>query len=211
MNVVAFNGSPKKEGNTFHALRMVGKELEAAGIEMEIIHVGNKKIRGCMACNMCGKNKDEKCIFADDEVNEWIQAIKEADGILLGSPVHFSGVAGTMKAFLDRAFYVNGSNRNMFRHKVGASIAVVRRSGGIPTVDQLNKYIQYAEMVMPSANYWNVIHGTSPGDVFKDAEGIQIMKVLGKNMAWTLKNLEAGKDAVEEPERQRKVMTNFIR
>jgi len=105
MKVVAFNGSPKKEGNTYHGIKMVAEELEKEGIEVEIIHVGNKNIRGCLACNGCAKNQDEKCVIKD-EVNEWIQKMKEADGIILGSPVHYASVGGTMKSFLDRAFYV---------------------------------------------------------------------------------------------------------
>ncbi|MBP1865460.1 multimeric flavodoxin WrbA [Clostridium tetanomorphum] len=115
MKVVAFNGSPKKEGNTYHAIKMVAEELERKGIEVEIIHVGNKTIRGCLACNACTRNRNEKCIIDNDEVNEWIQKMKEADGIILGSPMHYSAIAGTMKSFLDRAFYVAGGG--MLRHR----------------------------------------------------------------------------------------------
>ena len=163
MKVVAFNGSPKKEGNTYHGIKMVAEELEKEGIEVEIIHVGNKTIRGCLACNGCARNQDEKCVIKD-EVNEWIQKMKEADGIILGSPVHYASVGATMKAFLDRAFYVTSVNKSMLRHKVGAAVVAVRRSGGIPTFDQLNNYINYSEMLMPTSNYWNVIHGTAPGE-----------------------------------------------
>ena len=211
MKVVAFNGSPKKEGNTYHAIKIVTDELEKEGIETEIVHVGNKSIRGCIACNQCIKNKDEKCGIHSDEVNEWIQKMKHADGIILGSPVHYSAIAGTMKSFLDRAFYVTGVNDGMLRHKVGVSVAAVRRSGGITTFDQLNNYINYSEMIIPTSNYWNVIHGTRPGEALKDEEGTQIMRVLGKNMAWCLKLIENGKDVVDEPEREKKVYTNFIR
>lgn len=209
MKVVAFNGSPKKEGNTYHAIKMVTDELEKEGIEIEIIHVGNKTIRGCLACNTCARNKNEKCIVDNDEVNEWIQKMKEADGIILGSPVHYSSIGGTMKSFLDRAFYV--ANTGILRHKVGAAVVAVRRSGGVTTFNQLNNYINYAEMLMPNSNYWNVIHGTSPGEAIGDEEGRQIMKVLGKNMAWLMKLVENGKGKVKEPERENKVFTNFIR
>ncbi|MGL5459491.1 MAG: flavodoxin family protein, partial [Cetobacterium sp.] len=131
MKVVAFNGSPREKGNTYLALRMVGEELEKEGIELEIIHVGNKAIRGCIGCNGCAKNRDEKCVMSEENfVNEWIQKIKEADGVLLGSPVHFASLGATMKAFLDRAFYVASVNGGLFRHKVGASVVAVRRSGG---------------------------------------------------------------------------------
>lgn len=211
MKVVAFNGSPKNEGNTYHGLKLVLDELEKEGIDTEIINVGNKAVRGCMACGKCIKNKDEKCAINNDPVNEWIQKMKDADGILLGSPVHYSAIGGTMKSFLDRAFYVSGVNGNMLRHKVGAAVVAVRRSGGLPTFTQLNNYINYSEMLIPTSNYWNVIHGTRPGEVLQDEEGKQIMRVLGKNMAWTMKLVEHGKDNVKAPEREGKKFTNFIR
>lgn len=208
MKVVAFNGSPKKDGNTYHAIRMVADELEKEGIEVEIVHVGNKIIRGCIACNACKKNNNEKCIFDNDIVNECVQKMKEADGIILGSPVHYSAIGGTMKSFLDRVFYVAGGK--LLRHKVGATVVAVRRSGGIPTFNQLNNYINYAEMLMPTSNYWNVIHGAAPGEVTQDEEGKQIMRVLGKNMAWLMKLVENGKGTVKEPEREDKTFMNFI-
>ncbi|MDR3597333.1 flavodoxin family protein [Clostridium sp.] len=210
MKVVAFNGSPKKEGNTFHGIKMVAEELEKEGIEVEIIHVGNKSIRGCLACNGCVRNQNEKCVI-QDEVNEWIQKMKEADGIILGSPVHYASLGATMKAFLDRAFYVTSVNKSMLRHKVGASVVAVRRSGGVPTFEQLNNYLNYSEMLMPTSNYWNVIHGTAPGEAKEDEEGRQIMRVLGKNMAWLMKLIEFGKGKIQEPEGEGKIFTNFIR
>lgn len=211
MKVTAFNGSPNKEGNTYHAIKVVAAELEKEGIETEIVHVGNKSIRGCIACNQCVKNRNERCGIANDEVNDWIQKMKEADGIILGSPVHYSSIAGTMKSFLDRAFYVTGVNNGMLRHKVGASVVAVRRSGGLPTFDQLNNYINYSEMLIPTSNYWNVIHGTRPGEALQDEEGVQIMRVLGQNMAWLMKLVENGKETVAKPEREKKTFTNFIR
>lgn len=211
MKVIAVNGSPRKEGNTYHSLQAVGAELQKAGIEFEIIQVGNKAVRGCMACGMCAKNQDERCVIATDDVNEWIQKLKQADGIILGSPVHFSGIAATMKAFLDRAFYVASVNKGMLRHKVGATVVAVRRSGGVATFDALNHYINYAEMMMPGSNYWNVIHGTAPGEAAQDEEGQQIMRILGKNMAWLMKTLEAGKQSVPAIEPEGKVFTHFIR
>lgn len=209
MKVVAFNGSPKKEGNTYHAIKMVEEELKQEGIAVEIIHVGDKAIRGCLACNACVRNKNGKCIIDNDEVNIWIQKMREADGILLGSPVYYSAIAGTMKSFLDRAFYV--ANDGSLRHKVGAAVVAVRRSGGVTTFNQLNNYINYAEMLMPSTNYWNVIHGTAPGEAIEDEEGKQIMRILGKNMAWLMKLVNNGKKTIKEPEREGKVFTNFIR
>ncbi|WP_286821460.1 flavodoxin family protein [Desulfobacter sp. UBA2225] len=211
MKVVGFNGSPNKKGNTACSLNMIFEELENAGIETEMIHVGKKKIQGCTACLDCVKKQNQACSLDDDPVNEWIQKIKAADGILLGSPVHFSGVAGTMKSFLDRAFFVASVNGGLFRNKVGAAVAAVRRSGGISTVDSLNHYINYSEMVMPSSNYWNVAHGLAPGQVTQDGEGKQIMAVLGKNMAWLMKIMEHGKEQFPPPEPVAKIMTNFIR
>ena len=211
MKVVGFNGSPNKKGNTACSLNMVFEELENAGIETEMIHVGKKKIQGCTACLDCVKKQNQACSLDDDPVNEWIQKIKAADGILLGSPVHFSGVAGTMKSFLDRAFFVASVNGGLFRNKVGAAVAAVRRSGGISTVDSLNHYINYSEMVMPSSNYWDVAHGLAPGQVMQDGEGKQIMAVLGKNMAWLMKIMEHGKEQFPPPEPVAKIMTNFIR
>lgn len=211
MKVIAFNGSPKPEGNTYHAIKIVMTELEEQGIETEIIQVGKKNIHGCVACNLCAKNRDEKCGFDDDEVNEWIQKIKNADGIILGSPVHYAAIGSTMKSFLDRAFYVSTMNGNLFRHKVGASVVAVRRSGGVPAFNQLNNYMNYAEMMMPGSNYWNVIHGTLPGEVEQDLEGVQVMRILGKNMAWMMKLIENGKDAIPAPEQEQKQPMSFIR
>lgn len=210
MKVIAINGSPKKEGNTYHAIKLVANKLEEANIEVEILHIGNKVIRGCTACNQCAKNRNEKCII-DDEVNSALQVLKDADGIILGSPTHYSAIGGTMKSFLDRLFYVAGNNNSMFRNKVGAAVVAVRRSGGVPTFNQLNNFINYAEMVMPTSNYWNVIHGTMPGEVLQDAEGVQIMEVLGTNMAQVLKQMEATKEISDENKLVRKKFTNFIR
>lgn len=210
MKVVAFNGSPKKEGNTYHAIQLAAKQLEAQGISVDIIHVGNKVIRGCMACGQCAKNKNEQCIYKD-EVNDWIQEMKAADGIIIASPTHYAGIGGTMKSFLDRAFYVTGMNGGMLRHKVGASIVAVRRSGGIPTFTQLNNFLSYAEMMMPTSNYWHVIHGTQPGEALEDTEGVQIMEILGNNMAMMLKQREATEAIRNENPPIKKKYMNFIR
>ncbi len=211
MKVIGFNGSARKKGNTAGSLSTVFAELEKAGIDTELVHVGKETVRGCIACYGCVKNQDEACTLKDDPVNEWIQKMKAADGILLGSPVYFSGVAGTMKSFLDRAFFVSSVNGGLFRHKVGAAVAAVRRSGGVPTVDTLNHYINYSEMIMPSSNYWNVAHGMNPGEMEQDGEGKQIMEILGRNMAWIMKVIEAGKEQLPPPEALPKTMTNFIR
>lgn len=211
MKVVMFNGSPNKEGNTYHALRIVANELEKEGLETEIIHVGNKTIRGCIACGYCTKNKNGKCVITTDPVNEWVEKMIDADGIILGSPVHYSAIAGTMKSFLDRAFRVAEANDSMLRLKAGAAVVAVRRAGGIPTFDQLNNYINHSEMIIPTSNYWNVINGRLPGEVLQDEEGNQIMRILGKNMAWLIKLIENGKESIEKPRLEEKIFTNFIK
>jgi multimeric flavodoxin WrbA len=209
MKVVAINGSPHKDGNTAYALKQTGAELQKEGIEFEVIEVGGKHVRGCIGCNKCAENQNEKCNFTNDIVNESVAKMKEADGIVLGSPVYYSGIAGTMKCFLDRTFYVAAVNGNLFRHKVGASVAAVRRTGGSMTFNGLNHYLSISEMLVPSSNYWNVIHGLEPGDAAQDEEGVQIMRMLGKNMAWMLKRREASKNV--EPAESEKIFTNFIR
>jgi len=210
MKVVAFNGSPNGEGNTFQALRTVADELEKQGIEVEICHIGHEAIRGCQACRGCVKNKNQKCIH-EDGVNEWIQKMIAADGILFGAPVHYADIGGTMKSFLDRAFFVSSANGNLFRHKVGAGIVAARRAGGVFAMDQLNHYITYSEMVVPTANYWNVAYGLKKGDASLDLEGMQIMRMLGKNMAWVMKLVEHGEGVIDKPMPEDKVYFNMAR
>ena len=211
MKVLAINGSPHKNGNTAYAINVVAAELAKEGIETEVVTIGNKLVHGCLGCGRCYREKDEKCVFEDDIVNEMFQKIKDVDGLILGSPIHYAGMGGVMSTFLDRLFYVNGANGNLLRHKVGVAIGAVRRSGGIPAVNQLSKYLEYSEMVIPTSNYWNVIHGLMPGDAEKDGEGNQIMRILGKNMGWLMNVIEAGKGKIAKPEKEVKVMTNFIR
>lgn len=209
MKVIAINGSPKAEGNTYHGLKIVCESLENEGISTEIIHVGNKNIRGCIGCGGCSVNKNEKCVI-DDEVNDIIQKLKNADGIIIGSPVYYASMAGTMKCFLDRAFYVAGAgNDGLFRHKVGASVAVARRSGEVATFDHLNHYFTVSEMFVVPSKYWNVIHGRMPGEAIQDEEGVQTMRVLGKNMAFLIKAIDKSK--ADLPEKEQKIMTSFIR
>ncbi len=211
MKVLAINGSPKAKGNTYHALMEVGKGLEKYKIELEIAQIGNKLIHGCVGCGGCVKRKDGTCVLPDDGINELYAQAREADGIILGSPVYFSGIAGTMKSAMDRLFYVNGANGNAFRQKAGAAVAAVRRSGGMPTFDQLKYYLNYCEMIMPGSTYWNVIHGAKPGEVLEDLEGVQVMQMLGENMGFLMQSLAAAKEQVSQPEKAKKVWTNFIR
>lgn len=208
MHVIAINGSPREKGNTFYALEMIANELKNQDITTEIIHIGNKNIRGCTACGGCFQNQDERCVI-DDEVNGIIQKMKAADGIIIASPVYYASITGTMKCFLDRAFFVAGANGGLYRHKAGASVAVVRRSGEVATFDHLNHYFTIAEMFVPGSNYWNIIHGRHEGEVLKDEEGVQTMRVLAKNLAWLMKQLKDNAESL--PKREEKIMMNFIR
>jgi len=210
MKVVAINGSPKAEGNCARALSRLGSTLSREGIGFEEVRVGGAAIRGCTACGSCSKRGDGKCVFSDDPVNETVAKMAAADGIVLASPVYYSGVAGTMKCFLDRAFYVAGAGA-LYRHKVGAALVAVRRSGGSSTLDCLNHYLSYSEMIVATSNYWNIVHGLVPGEVDRDAEGGQIVDVLAANLAWLLKMREATKGSLPPPPRAAKVMTNFVR
>lgn len=209
MKVVALNGSPRKKGNTAHAIDLVLDELVKQGIEVEVLQIGSMETSGCTGCNACFKHRNEKCIIEGDQVNDFIQKMKEADGLLLGSPVYWADINGTMKSFLDRVFYVAGANGGLFRHKVGAAVVSVRRTGGIHAFQTLNQYLQYSEMFIPTSNYWNVLHGNRPGEVLQDHEGQQIARLLGKNMAFLLQSVSANKSALPEPEE--KVWTSFIR
>lgn len=207
MKIVAFNGSPKQNGNTYSAIKLVTDKLDKAGYSTEIVHVGNSLLRGCLACGQCEKNKNEQCVI-DDQVNDWIGLMSEADGIIIGSPTHSSAIAGTMKCFLDRAFYVMHVNDNMLRHKVGVSVVTARRSGGVSTFNQLNNYLNYSEMIIPTSLYWNVIHGSKPGEVLEDKEGVQIIEILAENMILALKQRTKKKDDFKS---QQRVTMNFIR
>ncbi len=210
MKVIAINGSPRPKGNTWFALKTVGEVLTKEGVDFEIIHIGNKHIHGCSACRQCAKNQDDKCAVRNDELNHYLPMLKQADGIILGSPVYYSGIAGTMKCFLDRSFYVAGANGNWMRHKVGASLVSVRRSGGSMTLNSLNHYLTISEMMVVSSNYWNIIHGAQEGEAERDLEGVQIMQVLGANMAWLLKMKQVGAH-IPPPQAMGKIAMNFIR
>lgn len=210
MKVIAINGSPHKEGNTYLAIRMVLDQLEAVGIETEIVHVGGMPIRSCVGCGMCQKKARGKCsAFPDDGLNEVVEKIRQADGLLLGSPVHYAGISGVMKCFCDRLFYLGSAEEEILRHKVGAAVIAVRRTGGSAAWDTLQKYLQYTELMVATSNYWPVIHGARPGEALQDEEGKQIMTLLGKNMAWMLQLREQGLESA--PAGEKKVWTNFIR
>lgn len=189
MKVVAFNGSPRREGNTFLLLRTVLEEVEQAGATTEVVQLAGRDLRGCTACGKCKQNQDRRCSIAQDDLNACIEKMLAADAILLGSPVHFTDVTPSMKALIDRAGFVARSNGDMFRRKVGAAVVAVRRAGAIHTFDTLNHFFLIGQMIVPGSRYWNVGLGREIGDVLQDAEGLETMRVLGRNIAWLLERL----------------------
>jgi Multimeric flavodoxin WrbA len=189
MKVIAFNGSPHKNGNTVILLRRVLAALEAEGVETELIHLTGQQIHGCTACGACLKTKNRRCIIADDNINSYVEKIGAADGILLGSPTYISMMSPEMKAFIDRTGTVAKANDDLFKRKVGAAVVAVRRAGGIPTFDAINHFFLIGQMIVPGSSYWNVGIGFYPGEVEKDAEGLETMDTLGRNMAWLIKKL----------------------
>lgn len=190
MKVVAFNGSPRINGNTAQSIRIVLAELEQEGIETEFIQLGGRKLFGCLACGKCWESKDNRCVRKDDEMNTFIQKMQEADGIIIGSPTYFSNVSTEVKALIDRCGFVAKANGGeMLRGKVGAAVVSVRRAGSNFTYAAINFFFGIAEMIIPGSSYWNMTLALEPGDVQKDEEGIQTFKTLGKNMAYTLKKL----------------------
>jgi multimeric flavodoxin WrbA len=191
MKVVAINGSARKDGNTAILIRKVFSVLESEGIETELIQLAGEQIHGCMACGTCRKVKNMECKIVNDNVNEYIKKMVEADGIILGSPTYFSMMTPEMKALIDRAGFVAMANGGLFKRKVGAAVVAVRRAGAVPTFDGINHFFLISQMIVPGSSYWNVGIGLNPGDVEKDAEGMQTMETLGKNMAWLLKKIKA--------------------
>ena len=189
MKVIAFNGSARKDGNTAILINYVLKELEKEGIETELFQLSGKKIHGCKACYKCRENMDKRCSIKDDVLNICIEKMLEAEGIILGSPTYFADITTEMKALIDRAGFVAGANDHMFKRKVGAGIVAARRGGHIHAFDSLNHFFLIREMIIPGSRYWNLGFGLDKGEVEKDEEGIQIMKVLGENMAWLLKKI----------------------
>lgn len=199
------NGSPHKEGSTYTALCEIKKELEKENIEVEIVQVGDKNIRGCIACKGCYKTG--KCAI-DDEVNEVAKKFEESDGLVVGSPVYYASANDTLTAFLTRLFYSSHFDKTM---KVGASVASARRGGITATFDQLNKYFAISGMPIATGQYWNGIHGGCAEDAKQDEEGLQMMRTLGRNMAFLMKSIEIGKERFGIPEKEKKINTNFIR
>ncbi|AAM03780.1 TPA: flavodoxin family protein [Methanosarcina acetivorans] len=191
MKVIAFNGSPRKEGNTVTLIKHILAELEKEGIETEMVQIGGKSVHGCTACAKCYENKDKRCVIDKDIVNECIEKMLEADGIILASPTYFSDLTPELKALIDRAGFVAKANNEMFRYKVGAAVVAVRRAGAVHVFDSINHFFTISQMVIPGASYWNIGIGLAEGEVEKDEEGIRTMQVLGQNMAWLLKKINA--------------------
>ena len=210
MKVLLVNGGPHKEGCTYTALTEIEKTLNEEGIDTEIFWIGTKPLAGCIACKTCVIKG--KCVF-DDVVNEFVEKSKEADGFIFGSPVHYAAASGAITAFMDRVFYSAScsGNGDIFMYKPASAICSARRAGTTATYDQLNKYFGINQMPIISSRYWNMVHGATPEDVKQDEEGMQVMRILGRNMAYYLKCIEAGKKAgIELPKVEKTVFTNFI-
>ncbi|MDR2509833.1 MAG: flavodoxin family protein [Spirochaetaceae bacterium] len=205
MKVIAFNGSPHNEGVIYTGILAIAGELKKAGIDAEIVHVGDKAIHGCIGCGSCRKHG--LCALKDDIVNECVEKTRAADGVILGSPVYYGGIAGAFKCFLDRMFYT-GVN---LEYKAGTVVASCRRSGGIATFQQLCNYLNLAGAVITPTVYWGVIHGNNANEVKEDGEGLYTMEAAGRNMAWLMKTLEAGKNSAAKPVHGARIRTNFVR
>ena len=205
MKVLMINGSPRPNGNTSLALREMETVFKAEGIEIKIIQIGNKAIRGCIACGKCAKKG--KCVF-DDAVNEIAPKFEACDGLVVGSPVYFASANATLVAFLTRLFYSTPFDKTM---KVGAAVAVARRGGLSATFDELNKFFTISGMPVAPSQYWNSVHGREPGQAAQDAEGLQTMRTLARNMTFLMRSIELGKEKYGLPEREAAQRTNFIR
>lgn len=207
MKVLLFNGSPNAHGCTYTALKEVAKTLEEEGIEAEIIQLGTAPIGGCLGCGFC-RMGDKKCV-QKDIVNEILPKLDETDGFIFGSPVHFAGASGALTSFMDRLFYAGG---NKFRLKPAAAVVSARRGGTTATFDQINKYFTIRQMPVVSSQYWNMVHGNTPEEVMQDAEGLQTMRVLARNMAYLLRCMAMANAAgLPLPKEEPQAVTNFIR
>ena len=192
MKVVAFNGSPRKDGNTATLIDTVFDELRKEGIEAELIQVGGKNIKGCRGCMKCFEAQDKTCITSKDDIlNECLQKMMKADGIIIGSPTYFSNVSSEIKALIDRAGMVSIANGHLLKRKVGAAVVAVRRAGATDVFDAINKFFFINQVIVPGSTYWNMGFGQDKGTVKNDDEGMRTMKVLGENMAWLLKKVNA--------------------
>lgn len=208
MKVLLLNGSPHPKGSTWRALLEVGTELERHGIDTEWFHVGTNPVRGCMGCGMCKKNDLGCCVFGDDPVNAAILKMRECDGLILGSSVHYASATGAATSFFDRLFYSTGG----FPGKPGSAVVCCRRGGSTAALEQLNKYFMISNMPLVPSCYWNMVHGNNPDELEKDKEGLLVMRTLARNMAWLLRCIELGRNnGIDHPDYSERVRTNFIR
>ena len=205
MRVLIINGSPRVDGNTTIAIKEIENVFKANNIEFDTFQIGNKAIRGCVACGYCYKN--HKCVF-DDEVNKIAPYFEKADGVIVASPVYYASANGTLISFLDRLFYSTHFDKRM---KVGASVVIARRGGCSATFDEINKYFTISSMPIASSQYWNSVHGLNKGDAKEDLEGLQTMRTLANNMIFLMKSIELGKEKFGLPEKEKKISTNFIK
>lgn len=208
MKVLLINGSCNAAGCTYTALSEVASALESDGIETEIIQLGNKPLRDCIGCGVCRKSSEGKCVFKDDIINEIIEKAKTADGFIFGSPVYYAHPSGRLLSAMDRLFYAGGA---AFAFKPAAAVVSARRAGTTVSIDTITKHFTINNMPVVSSNYWNMVHGNTPEQVMQDKEGLQIMRLLGHNMAWLIKCIDMGKNAGVTPKKEDKIMTNFIR
>lgn len=211
MKVVAFNGSPRKDGNTSILIDTVLDELERLGIQTQKIHVGAKQLQGCAGCMKCWEKKDKRCALNKDSLNEWLEIMLSSDAIIFGSPVYCAGVSAQIKALIDRASMTACANGDMLQRKLGASIVAARRAGSVQTFGNLNLFFTITQMITVGSTYWNIGFGAEKGEVLRDPEGLQTMRNLAANMAWLLKCIDKAKDVVLPPTAKREVTTNFIR
>ena len=210
MKVLLINGSPRPQGCTYPALREVADALEREGVDTEILQIGAEPIRGCIACGGCSRQGNGRCVFGDDRVNEALALAAECDGLVIGSPVHEASASGGITSFLDRMFYAGGRS---LRGKVGAVVVSARRAGTTAAIDQLSKYFSICGMPVAPSQYWPMVHGNTPEQVRQDEEGLQIMRTLGRYMAYMIKSFALAREhgiTPPEPEAERKI-TNFIR
>jgi len=205
MKILIINGSPRANGNTSIAVKEMETVFKKEGIETEILQIGNKAVRGCIACGSC--RKTGKCVF-NDGVNEAAEKFKNADGLVIASPVYYASANGTLISFLDRLFYSSSFDKTM---KVGASVVICRRGGASATFDELNKYFTISNMPVAASRYWNVVHGRAEGEAVKDLEGLHTMRTLARNMSFLIKSIALGKEKLGLPEQEPVTMTNFIR
>ena len=206
MGVLLLNGSPNKHGCTYTALREVAGAIEANGVGCEIYHIGGSPVQDCVACGHC--RETGYCVFGDDAVNECVDALKNADGFVVGSPVYYSGPTGAICSFLDRMFFCKSE---AYAHKPAAAVVSCRRAGSTAAFDRLNKYFSISCMPIVTSQYWNMVHGNTPEEVRQDKEGMQIMRTLGANMAWLIKCISASRGKLPYPVREERIGTNFIR